>query len=230
MASRASVGSDAHASRVIAAAGESASLHIRFATRDAHEALERTTVVRRLMSPYVCAGEYLQVLDAWLQVWAPLEALLVRAHPCGLDASRMPLPRVVQLRQDMCDVRAAMGQEAAGAGLLAPAGVVRRLNELEVLVSVRPGWMGLAYVLQGSMLGRSVVASHLRRALPQDLAHCTRFFSPSSQESHGLASEWRLWLQWFDRQLSTPSEQLQASGAAVRVFEFLACAWTVQDH
>lgn len=208
----------------------SASLHIRSATQDAHEALERTAVVRRLMSPNLSLGDYLQVLDAWLGVWAPLEDLLVYRCPYGLDASRVPALRLGQLRQDVCDLRAALGKGAADAGLLASNADTGRLAELRHIVSDRPGWMGLAYVLQGSMLGGAVVAAHLQRVLPQEVTHCTRFFSPHPPAPRGLANDWRLWLQWFDGQLATPCEQRQASHAAVRVFEFLACAWTAQTQ
>lgn len=228
MASHASLGSDAPAPRVSAAVCTSASLHIRSATQDAHEALERTAVVRRLMSPHLSPGDYLQVLDAWLGVWAPLEDLLVHRYPYGLDASHMPTLRVGKLRQDVSDLRVALGKGAAAAGLLAWAADAGRLSEFRDLASDRSGWLGLAYVLQGSMLGGAVVAAHLQRVLPQEVTHCTRFFNPHPPAPCGLANDWRLWLQWFDGQLATPCEQRQASHAAVRVFKFLACAWTAR--
>lgn len=207
----------------------SASVRIRSATRSAHSALERTDVVCHLMSGHLSAQEYAWVLESWLCAWAPLEDLLACALPPGIDQSKVPAVRVHALRTDLFGVRAVVESCATPARAGDPDDPAG-LEQLARVTSTRAGWMGLAYVLHGSLLGGAVVAAHLQRALPREVAHCTSFFGSHIQAPQGLAGQWRLWLDWLDGQLVTTKAQQEAADAAVVAFEFLARAWTVQAH
>lgn len=91
-------------------------------------------------------------------------------------------------------------------------------------MSTECGWLGLAYVMQGSKLGNAVVASHLKRVLPIEIADCASFFSFDPDDGMGLAQHWRLWLNWFDLQLHIPPMHEIAARAAILTFDFMSCA------
>lgn len=190
--------------------------------------MESTAVARRLMSGKLAPADYLQVLQAWLAAWSVLEHLLVHSRPRDLDISRSPSLRLPQLCQDIREVRLALLDKSALPGPLVSAPNPDLLERLDLTTSTRAGWLGLAYVMQGSRLGSALVVSHLRRALPPEVAHCTAFFSSGVEAPQGVEHHWRSWLQWLDDQLVTAFQQEQAVSAAALTFEFIACAWTAR--
>ena len=200
-----------------------ASQRMRNASREAHAALETTPVAKLLMSPSLSAYDYWRVLDAWLIVWAPLERIVKSTFPSQLSVNRMPVMRSSLLRQDLRGVCDALGEFPQSRVVLADSKFA--INDLATLASKWSGWIGIAYVLQGSILGGAVVASHLQRTLPKDIASCIRFFCPHTHASRNLAADFRLWMQWLDSELTDSSDQEHASYTAVRTFEFLVRSW-----
>ena len=124
---------------------------MRNASREAHAALETTPVAKLLMSPSLSAYDYWRVLDAWLIVWAPLERIVKSTFPSQLSVNRMPVMRSSLLRQDLRGVCDALGEFPQSRVALADSKFA--INDLATLASKWSGWIGIAYVLQGSILG-----------------------------------------------------------------------------
>lgn len=200
-----------------------ASQRIRSATRDAHVALEQTPIVKLLMSRSLSVYGYWQVLDNWLNAWAPLEKIVTRACPPEFAVYGMPTMRTRLLRQDLRGIHDLLGETPSRGGVLITR--ARAGGELANLAARPSGWLGLAYVLQGSALGGAVVASHLQQTLPQNATNCIRFFCPQADAGIGVATQFRRWLQWLDSELTDPTEQQYASYAAIRTFDYLSHAW-----
>lgn len=173
---------------------------LRAACEPAHRALESGGVFARILAPDVGLADYRRLLYAWQGFLAGAEPALVAAlarH--GL----MPayLPRLPRLEADLV----AMGwtREAPSP---APAGLDSRGRAL-----------GLLYVLEGSALGRQVIARHLARTLGPAVAGAMRFLSATPESP----LHWRACCALLDSALDTSQAVEDATAIALWAFATL---------
>lgn len=83
-------------------------------------------------------------------------------------------------------------------------------------------WYGLAYVLQGSLLGSSVIAARLRHTdvarLHEERGGGLGFFAFEEPASTPMAQRWRQWLGWLDLSVTQAQAKSLATQAASDAF------------
>jgi hypothetical protein len=76
-------------------------LYLRTQTKDAHEALEATSLAQRLMSPSLTLHVYRDILQVWAAVWMALEsAINASPHRASCD-TLLPSPRADRALADL---------------------------------------------------------------------------------------------------------------------------------
>ena len=216
-----------HAAQGALTRTDGASDYLRSHTAQAHGHLERSATARRLMAPSISPAEYAQVLLAWLACWEPMEAVLESMRPPGIDPARAPAARAARLYHDL--ELAGMGADSIrrSACDLQDAGWQERLR---TLAARSDGWLGIAYVAQGALLGGALISSRLRTSLPPYLATATTFFAGAPHPPQHLAIQWRHWRGWLDLQLVAPEQQHRAAEAALATFQGMARTFDLPAH
>lgn len=202
-----------------------ASDFLRAYTAQAHRALEKSPVSQCLMASQISAPQYVRVLAKWLACWEPLETVLQSAWPADIDPIYIPTARCALLRLDLQTALRVVGDDSASAKSLAADAFWT--DRMQRATEQPGGWFGIAYVAQGALNGGAVIAAHLRRALPPDLAQSTTFFAGHPMgDSPPLAKRWQQWCEWLDAQVTTPEHKLVAAEAAMLAFRSIAHAFT----
>lgn len=192
---------------------------LRESTRPSHDALERTAGMRHLMGPGFSLGRYALLLKLWCQHWGPLEQAVQTHRPPCVPLLYRPQNRVARLEADL-QVLAPWQPEQADA------------EPPPSFDACGARWYGLAYVLQGSMLGSSVIAAHLRHTevgrLHAEQGGGLGFFAFEEPADMPLALRWRQWLSWLDLSVTQADDQALATQAATEAFS--AITHTLRAH
>jgi len=186
------------------------SARVRLATRVAHQRLEDTAVMRDLMAPDLTPANYLSTLLLWERCWQPIEAELAAGLQRGMPAALMPARRLHFLQRDIAYLQTQCPQ----ANVASPS---TGANRLASAVASEHGWYGLAYVVQGSLLGGSLVRTRLMKSLGLVDHQGTEFFA-GGIAPHALHLHWKSWLAQADQQLQRPTAIREAVEAADRTF------------
>lgn len=192
---------------------------LRQSTRHPHSVLEGTAVMRWLMAPGLTLGQYALVLQSWHRYWAPLEQAVEEFRPPCVPLLYRPQARVALLAADLAALAPWQPQLP---GTVPPLEFDAR----------GPRWYGLAYVLQGSLLGSSVIARHLRQTSVAQLHEAQGagmgFFAFQEPAHSPLAQRWHEWLCWLDLSVTQPEAKRLATQAALQTFE--AITRNLQSH
>lgn len=174
-------------------------------TATAHEALQASPLVKRLLEPNLTWPEYRNLLGRYYSFLEPL-ANRLRDHAAGSPWATFvePALRLDELRRDL--------RIAA----VAP----------DALPQTDPGWLqpeppvtaGVLYVLLGSTLGGKLIA----RALAQSLrltpeSGCAYFAGVAADQ----AGSWRRFLDQLEQQPWSAADQEQLQIAALHTFQHL---------
>lgn len=202
--------SEADPQEVTPATAPPFSASVRLATRAAHQRLEDTAVMRDLMAPNLTADLYASILIRWQHCWQPIEAALSAGLQRGMPAALMPARRLHLLERDLAFVQTRMLQTPAKAPPMAD-------MQLGDLADTAHGWYGLAYVVQGSLLGGALVRTRLMKSLGLTGGHGTEFFA-GGIAPQTLHLQWKAWLALADSLLQTPGAVQEAVEAANHSF------------
>lgn len=174
---------------------------LRARTRAAHQALEATAPVRRLMAADVALPDVDRFLRHSYLYIAGLE------NACGdtLTASPLYRPRARVLAADL--VR-------RGLTLPAPIAVGLDADDPATLA-------GVLYTMEGSALGSIVIDRHLRQQLGEEQASHYHYFR---HFGHDAGPHWREVIHALNNRLTTPAALERATNAAVAVFDGMHAA------
>lgn len=198
------------------------SVQVRHATRAAHQRLENTPVMRALMAPDLTLARYLSTLLLWQDCWQCLEAELAAGLQRGMPAALLPASRLDVLAHDIAFVSA--GVLPSDATVSTPK-THPDTTQLARLARTAHGWYGLAYVVQGSLLGGALLRKQLMASLALSDHRGTGFFAGGIEPS-ALHRQWQLWLALADRCLPTPTATQEAVLAADGVFAYMENAFS----
>lgn len=127
---------------------------LRCETRDLHERLEETVLLKSLMSPKLSPERYTELLIWLYRHWVVLERLEQEIRPRNIDPLLIPLQRADSALLDAME----LNKQTSGVEIKAI-----RLPSIPYSVSLnRGGWLGLVYVMRGSEMGGQVIRRHLR--------------------------------------------------------------------
>jgi heme oxygenase len=201
-----------------------AHLVLREATRDAHEAAEATSGMRRLLAGELGEAGYTSLLRAQLALFREWET--ARRDWLNSLAQWHYTSRAALIEQDLCgsrfssDALAPCGSRFSG-DALAPCGS-RFIGDAlphetatpiadESAPTPHPANWGELYVIEGSALGGRVITRRLRELYPQ-LSHTFYAVGESAPSS------WRRFQSLLDHALPDEASQRAAVNAAKRVF------------
>ncbi|KAF1009603.1 MAG: Heme oxygenase [Luteibacter sp.] len=174
---------------------------LREQTRDAHEAAEATTGMRRLMDGQLDAEGYRALLGAQLALFRRwegergewLEAIRDRWHYAS---------RATPLETDLCRSASCARSTIATSGHRAQA---RSYNGSE------PSYWGELYVIEGSSLGARVIVKRLRAMFPDHPHHYYAMGETSP-------TDWRRFQATLDNALPDDNARRQALDGACAMF------------
>ena len=144
-------------------------------TREEHELIEETRIMRALFADGFAREHYRMVLTALYGFYAPLEAALKRMPPAGLALA--PRLKCDKLAGDLGD----LGCRTRQLGKLPSCA---RLPELPDAV----GALGALYVLDGASMGGAVILKHLSGRLDPKTLRATRFYQGYGKQT---GARWR---------------------------------------
>lgn len=177
-------------------------------TRSAHEAIETTPCMKRLMAPDYTIAEYRALLVRLLGYVEPLE---VQLNTASTAAFQLGCSRSACLRADLREIGVDVMPEAK----LASFSAFDFSDE-----SVRAG---ICYVFEGSSLGGQVIRRALHRHLGATVANAVNYFD-CYQGKHG-----RVWRKTLEQIEQTPHlNSTRMVNAASGMF-FLLGAWLNVD-
>ncbi len=174
---------------------QSAISTLREHTRHAHQALERLPLLSRLVAEDLTRSEYELVLRLFYGYMAPLHALL-GAH--RFDSVQPGRDHTAMLQADLV----ALGVRPDS---------VERCLALPLLHN-EARRAGAVYVLEGSMLGGTLITRALRKSLPAESALASRYFGGYGNQN---GVRWRRFIGRFDNVVTAPME---ACAGAIAVF------------
>lgn len=179
---------------------------LREETRQAHLSLECTPAMRVLMDPCVTRDAYVAWLRNWAACWPAVELALEKNAPASQARHLMPRMRHHLLADDL---------RALGVGSVT--------EQPAMLVPDMSGdrWLGAAYVVKGSQMGSTVIASHLRARLGLTGPGVSYFEAPGTDKTLGPAKDWQAWCGRLDALAVTPLAAQSAVDAARTLFGFL---------
>lgn len=180
---------------------------LRARTRAAHQALESTPPVRRLMAPDVSCAD----VDRFLQQSYRYIAGLERTCGAALAAASLYRPRATVLAADL----------------------TRRKHTLPSPITVDldtsdpAALAGVLYTMEGSALGGIVIHRHLRQQLGEEHASHYHYFQ---HFGHDAGPHWRQVVHALDTHLTTPAALDRATTAAIAVFEGMRTTLSLPDQ
>lgn len=154
---------------------------LRRATRALHDGVEATGVSARILAPTVDRGAYAAFLARTLAVIAPVEAWLETACPAAGEGDTAIGRRSAALRSDL----AVLGWQAP---VPSPDTIQAMAAALDPLPRDRGTVLGVLYVLEGALLGGSVIARHIADRLGPEAADFTRFHAGQGERA---GDRWR---------------------------------------
>ncbi len=180
---------------------------LRARTRAAHQALESTPPVRRLMAADVGCGDVDRFLQHSYRYIAGLE------HACGAALAALPLyrPRAGVLAADLARRKRPL-----------PAQVVA-----DIEVGDPAALAGVLYTIEGSALGGIVIHRHLRQQLGEEHASDYQYFQYFGRDA---GPHWREVVQALNAQLTTYDAVERAGRAAIAVFEGMRATLSQPDR
>ena len=159
---------------------------LREQTRSAHTTAEAAFDLDRRLTTVADYGDGLVVLDAFHRAWSPALTLAEPVLPVALRAG--PARRLTRLGQDLARLGRTPDRLDTDPDLLDAA------RDAASPPRTPDGALGAWYVLEGAALGGLVIASEVRRRLPQ-AASATSYFAG---EGRATAARWRLFTERLD--------------------------------
>lgn len=144
-------------------------------TREEHDLIEETRIMRALFADGFGREHYRMVLTALFGFYAPLEAALKRMPPAGIALA--PRLKLDKLARDLTDL-GCTGKN------LKKLPQCRRLPEMPDPV----GALGVLYVMEGAGMGGAVILKHLTGVLDGRTLRATRFYEGYGRQT---AARWR---------------------------------------
>jgi heme oxygenase (biliverdin-IX-beta and delta-forming) len=133
-------------------------LRLRRETAEAHEAIERLPLMRRLTSPEVTLDDYRRYLRTMAEIYSPLETALYAGLGDALRERLGVAPKQSALLGDLAELEDSPVPDSSAPG--SGDGLPELLSELHPSALV-----GGLYVLEGATLGGRTIARHLRAVL-----------------------------------------------------------------
>ncbi|QJE74513.1 biliverdin-producing heme oxygenase [Aerophototrophica crusticola] len=158
------------------------SQRLRAATEVIHQQTESLPFAARLMAPDLDRDTYARTLARMLGVIGPLEAAVTEADRDGA-LGFLPLPQAGSIVADL--FRLGWDEGRVGGLPLAP---------LPPGLDITPAAAGVAYLLDGSLLGGRVVARRLRDSLGPEVAGSLSFHA----DDPAASQQWQLCRAWLD--------------------------------
>lgn len=174
-------------------------------TAAAHEALQTSSLIKRLLEPDLSWPEYRDLLSRYYGFLEPLAPRL-RAHAAGLPWAAFvePALRLDELQRDL--------QTAA----VAPETLSR--TDAGWLQPESPATAGVLYVLLGSTLGGKLISRALRQSLRLAPERGCAYFAAMTADQAG---SWRHFLDQLEQQPWSATDQEQLQTAALQTFQHL---------
>ncbi|MFM2043492.1 MAG: hypothetical protein RLY86_2068 [Pseudomonadota bacterium] len=158
---------------------------LRLATRSLHDGVEATGASARILAATVDRGAYAAFLARTLAVIAPVEAWLEAACTASGEGDPAIGRRSAALRSDLAVLRAAAGHSIP---VMPPDRTPAVAAALDRLPRDRGTVLGVLYVLEGSLLGGSVIARHIADRLGPGAADFTHFHAGQGER---VGDRWR---------------------------------------
>lgn len=184
------------------AAAPSILLRLRFETRDAHAAIEKTIA---LTETTMTLGAYRQVLESFYGFYKPVEeAIAAAGMPVWLDVAARS--KTALLEDDLQRLKSQGASALPLCSSLPPLGKVAQR-------------LGCLYVLEGATLGGVLVSRHVRENLGVNPDSGGRFFHGYGSSTAVMWNDFRAGLLFFAA--VAPHEQDLIVSAARATFETL---------
>ena len=210
-------------------------LKLRSETYQAHQALEASSVSRKLLSNRLSVNEYYKILEAWYCAWSVLERAAVRLLPLDVNPQYLPPQRSADLIADMrslshvCEthierpvdksIESHTEKTHAADGGNTPRG------RDQIMMSNRfyspKDWYGISYVLLGSINGSKVIAKKLHQLFFINTYQCSAFFNYNAKALNGFSGEWSTWLKWMCTEVEKKGLEDHTIRVANRAFTFV---------
>lgn len=144
-------------------------------TREEHELIEETRIMRALFADGFARDHYRMVLTALYGFYEPLEAALKRMPPSGIALA--PRLKTDNLARDLAELGCPNRQ-------LKKLPRCERLPEMPDPVAA----LGVLYVLEGASMGGAVILKHLGGTLDDATLRATKFYAGYGKQT---GARWR---------------------------------------
>ena len=186
-----------------------ASLQLRERTDDLHRRLDSTSILAGIVEPGLTVKDYALALDGMARSW---DACLAPLPPFEADFAHADSAWV---DPDWYALRSLLNEDLKSLGKTCFASPNGYVPKLEIDPGDRDQLAGMAYVLNGSRLGASLIYRKLLEHADPAIHHATRHFAAAAS----LGQNWRAFKQRLDEELVTPSQIEAACLAAAMTYQ-----------